>query len=74
MTLSFLSQSSKLNSSSNRSKAFLKEAILYFNSASQHAEAGDLDAAACSILKALDQERRADGVGPQVLRLIKMTG
>ena len=43
----------------------------YFDSASAHAESGDLAAAGTLILKALDQERRAGGVGPQVLQLIK---
>ena len=35
------------------------------------AVAGDISAAGSLILKALEQERRANGVGPQVLQLIK---
>jgi hypothetical protein len=35
------------------------------------AENGDLEASARSILAALDCERRAGGLGPQVLQLIK---
>ena len=50
---------------------YMKEAVSCFDSASEYAEAGDLHAAATFILKALDQERRAGGVGPQVLMLIK---
>ncbi len=49
----------------------MKEAVNCFASASELAEAGDLQAAGTLILKALDQERRAGGVGPQVLKLIK---
>jgi len=36
-----------------------------------YAEEGDLQSCAGLILKALDKERRACGVGPQVLHLIK---
>ncbi len=49
----------------------MKAANNFFDLASAYAEAGDLNAAGASILKALDQERRAGGVGPQVLQLIK---
>ena len=49
----------------------MKTALNFFESACIHAEAGDLKAAAVLILKALDQERRAGGIGPQVLQLIK---
>jgi len=35
------------------------------------AEAGDISSAAQLILQALDHERRAGGLGPQVLQLIK---
>ena len=51
--------------------AFLKEASYFFKNASFHAHEGDLQLSAGLILKALDQERRALGVGPQVLHLIK---
>ena len=50
--------------------AFLKEAS-FFKNASFHAHEGDLQLSAGLILKALDQERRALSVGPQVLHLIK---
>ena len=49
----------------------MNAAITFFDSACLQAEAGDLQAAGALILKALDQERRASGVGPQVLQLIK---
>jgi hypothetical protein len=39
--------------------------------AKESAESGDLAAAARLILQALDCERRAGGLGPQVLQLIK---
>ena len=39
--------------------------------ARESADAGDLTAAARLILQALDCERRAGGLGPQVLQLIK---
>ena len=61
-----------MNASQIKRKAYTKAAVNFFDSASAHAEAGDLTAAANLILKALDQERRAGGVGPQVLQLIKI--
>ena len=60
----------QLNTSQNKSD-YLKAAVNHFEIASKYAEAGDLNAAATSILKALEQERRANGVGLQVLQLIK---
>lgn len=42
--------------------------------ARQAAEAGDLAASARLILESLDCERRAGGIGPQVLQLIKPRG
>lgn len=60
-----------MNAFQIKREAFLKAALNYFDSASSHAEAGDLQAAGSFILKALAQERRADVVGPQVLQLIK---
>ncbi len=62
---------SVLNTSVNKREACLQAAVNFFDSASAHAEAGDLQAAGSLILKALDQERRAGAVGPQVLQLIK---
>ena len=49
----------------------LKEAAGYEAVAEAAAAAGDLDVAARAILQALDGERRAGSVGPQVLQLIK---
>ena len=60
-----------MNASQSRKEAFLKAAQNYFDSANEQAEAGAISAAGILILKALDQERRAGGVGPQVLQLIK---
>ncbi len=62
-----------INSSRSKSEAHLKAAVNLFNSASEQAEAGELKSAAVSILKALDQERRAGVIGPQILQLIKPT-
>ena len=50
---------------------YLKEADSFFKYALQHAEEGTLQSCAGLILKALDKERRARGVLPQVLHLIK---
>ncbi len=60
-----------MNSLQSKRESYLKAAMDFYESASAHAEAGDLDLAATFILKALDQERRSDVVGPQVLQLIK---
>tara|TARA_Y100001968_G_scaffold319526_1_gene351174 strand:+ start:240 stop:398 length:159 start_codon:yes stop_codon:yes gene_type:complete len=49
----------------------MKAAMIFFESASEQAESGELESAATSIIKALEQERRAGIVGPQVLQLIK---
>ncbi len=60
-----------MNAFQLRRQAFLREAGGFFENASEHADQGDLQTSASLILKALDQERRAKGVGPQVLQLIK---
>ena len=60
-----------MNSLQIKREAYMKSALSFFDSASIHAEAGDVHTAATFILKALDQERRAGIVGPQVLQLIK---
>ncbi len=62
---------STINSLRGKTDVYMKAALGFFDSASEHAEAGDLQTAASLILKALDQERRAGAVGPQVLQLIK---
>ena len=54
-----------------KKQVFLKEACFFFKNSSVYAEEGDLQSCAGLILKALDKERRAGGVGPQVLHLIK---
>ena len=43
----------------------------HYEEARLQAEAGHLSESAQMILKALDQERRAGSVGPQVMQLIK---
>ena len=60
-----------MNPAINKREICLKSSVSYFNSACEQAEAGDLQAAGILILKALDQERRAGVLGPQVLQLIK---
>ena len=60
-----------MNAVQVKKQAFLKEAIYFFKNASLLADEGDLQLSAGFILKALDKERRASGVGPQVLHLIK---
>ena len=60
-----------MNAVQVKKQAFLKEAGYFFKHASEQASEGDLQLCAGFILKALDKERRASGVGPQVLHLIK---
>tara|TARA_Y100001968_G_scaffold78877_1_gene70156 strand:+ start:385 stop:573 length:189 start_codon:yes stop_codon:yes gene_type:complete len=60
-----------MNTIQVKKKAFLKEAGYFFKNASEQAHEGDLQTCAGLILKALDKERMASGVGPQVLHLIK---
>ena len=60
-----------MNAIQVKRQKFLNEAINFFENASVHADEGDIQRSAGLILKALDQERRAVGVGPQVLHLIK---
>lgn len=52
----------------------LDQAAQLFEQAAGAAGAGQVSDAAQLILKALDCERRAGGVGPQVLQLIKPRG
>jgi hypothetical protein len=49
----------------------LQRAAICDQQARESADAGDLTASARLILQALDCERRAGGLGPQVLQLIK---
>ncbi len=60
-----------MNTTKIKRAAHLDAAVNFFDSASARAEEGDLQGAGSLILKALEQERRADVVGPQVLQLIK---
>ena len=60
-----------MNSVQVKKQALLTEAYFFFKNASVYADEGDLQSCAGLILKALDKERRACGVGPQVLHLIK---
>ena len=60
-----------MNNLQSKREVFLRAAHNLFDFSSAQAEAGDIQAAGISILKALDQERRAGGLGPQVLQLIK---
>ena len=55
----------------SKKTSILKEAGCFFKNASEHADEGDLQLCAGLILKALDKERMAFRVGPQVLHLIK---
>jgi hypothetical protein len=48
-----------------------RQAASYETAAEEAALQGDLETSARLILQALDCERRAGGVGPQVLQLIK---
>lgn len=52
-------------------RRFLDQAHQLDQQARDAAERGDLVSSARAILEALDCERRAGGVGPQVLQLIK---
>ncbi len=60
-----------MNTVKIKKEAFLKETGYFFKNALVHANEGDLQSCAGIILKALDKERRAVRVGPQVLHLIK---
>ncbi|MFM7266799.1 MAG: hypothetical protein ACKOZW_14655 [Cyanobium sp.] len=53
---------------------FLSRAEDLHGKARLRAEEGDIEASARLILQALDCERRAGGLGPQVLQLIKPRG
>ncbi|MFN5195043.1 MAG: hypothetical protein ACK5E6_11555 [Cyanobacteriota bacterium] len=55
-------------------QALLDEAGRLFAVARQAANEGDLMASGRAILEALGCERKAGGVGPQVLQLIKPRG
>ena len=71
MTKLFVRSNLRMNAIQVEKQAFLKEAGYFFKNASIRADEGNLQSCAGLILKALDKERRASGVGPQVLHLIK---
>lgn len=52
-------------------RVLLEQASQLFEQARLSAEAGEISAAAQAILRGLHCERRAGGLGPQVLQLIK---
>jgi hypothetical protein len=52
-------------------RQFLDQANAFNEQARQAADAGDVSGAARLILMALDCERRAGGLGPQVMQVIK---
>jgi len=56
---------------SDQRRRLMEKAAELERSARRSAEEGDLTGAARSILQALDCERRAGTLGPQVLQLIK---
>ncbi|MBW3042594.1 hypothetical protein [Prochlorococcus marinus] len=60
-----------MNAVQVKKQEFLKDAVCFFKNASEHADEGNLQSCAALILKALDKERMAGRVGPQVLHLIK---
>ncbi|QNJ12710.1 hypothetical protein SynA18461_00046 [Synechococcus sp. A18-46.1] len=62
---------SKTDSSLDQRDAFSRAAQNLFDKAKLVAEGGQYSEAGSLILKALDQERRAQSSGPQVLQLIK---
>ena len=55
----------------NQKQEHLAKADVLFQKAQSAAEAGDVSSSGSFILKALEQERRAGTVGPQVMQLIK---
>ncbi len=56
---------------SDQRRRLLEKAAELDHAARRSAEEGDLTSSARSILEALDCERRAGSLGPQVLQLIK---
>jgi hypothetical protein len=55
----------------NQKQEHLAKADVFFQKAQSAAEAGNVSSSGSLILKALEQERRAGTVGPQVMQLIK---
>jgi hypothetical protein len=74
MHSSVLPASGNAQAGSEQRQGFLDRAEGLHGQARLRAEEGDIEAAARLILQALDCERRAGGLGPQVLQLIKPRG
>ena len=55
----------------NQRQSYRDQAAKFFSLAKDAAEQGQIAESAGLILRALDQERRAGDVGPQVMQLIK---
>ena len=62
---------SRTESPADQREAYVRASQNLFDKAKLIAEAGQYAEAGSLILKALDQERRAQSSGPQVLQLIK---
>lgn len=60
-----------VQSAPNQKQEHLAKADVFFQQAQSAAELGDVSSSGSLILKALEQERRAGTVGPQVMQLIK---
>lgn len=70
----FVSPVSNGNGASDQRQQLLAHAEQLNLQARLTAERGDMEASARLILESLDCERRAGGLGPQVLQLIKPRG
>ena len=71
---SILKRDSNSVTSVDQRQIFVEESKNLYAKAKEAAEQGDVSASAILILRALDQERRAGGVGPQVMQIIKPRG
>jgi hypothetical protein len=60
-----------MSQASEQRSQFLRDAARYESRAEAAANRGDLAEAAQNLLKALDLERRAGTIGPQILQVIK---
>ena len=60
-----------VQSAPNQKQEHLAKAGVFFQQPQSAAESGDASSSGSLILKALEQERRAGTVGPQVMQLIK---
>ncbi len=60
-----------MSQGSEQRSQYLRDAAVHESRAQAAAQRGDLTEAAQALLKALDCERRAGSVGPQILQVIK---